>query len=119
MFNQPRWIANADISFDHPDWGTRATLSVYAQSEVLDSAAGYVAASGGLAIPDRYQKPYYQLDATLSQWLNDTIKVSFSIKNLTDTPRGLYYDGKVIDGAPTNEEYRIGREYSVSVSATF
>ena len=38
LFSQPEWIANADITFDHPDWGTRATLAFFGISDVLDAA---------------------------------------------------------------------------------
>ena len=38
LFGQPEWIANADLSFDHPDWGTKATLAFFAISDVLDAA---------------------------------------------------------------------------------
>ena len=38
LFGQPEWIANADVSFDHPDWGTKVTLAFFAISNVLDAA---------------------------------------------------------------------------------
>ena len=33
LFGQPEWIANADISFDHPDWGTKVTLAWFGDQQ--------------------------------------------------------------------------------------
>src|SRR5262249_50517551 len=38
LYGQPEWIANADVTFDHPVWGTQLTLAWFAISDVLDAA---------------------------------------------------------------------------------
>lgn len=119
LFNQAEWIANFDITFEQPEWGTRATLALFAQSDVLDSAAGYLGGEGNtVASVDRYQESYYQLDFTLKQRLTDNWTLGFSAKNLTDTERKLVYDDDVVSAAD-NRTYKLGREYSISLSASF
>lgn len=119
LFNQPEWIANVDITFEQPEWGTRATLALFTQSDVLVSAASYLGGVGNtVAVPDRYMDSYYQLDFTLKQRLNDTWTLGFSAKNLTDTERSVSYDDDLVS-ASDNETYKLGREYKISLSATF
>lgn len=119
LFNQPEWIANVDLTFEQPDWGTRATLALFAQSDVLVSAASYLGGIGNtVAVTDRYQDSYYQLDFTLKQRINDTWTLGFSAKNLTDSERTISYDDDVVS-ASSNETYKLGREYKISLSATF
>jgi outer membrane receptor protein involved in Fe transport len=119
LFNQPKWIGNVDITFEQPEWGTRATLALFTQSEVLVSAASYLAGVGNsVAVTDRYMDSYYQLDFTLKQRINDIWTFGFSVKNLTDTERTISYDDDVVS-ASSNETYKLGREYKISLSATF
>jgi outer membrane receptor protein involved in Fe transport len=119
LFNQPEWIANVDLTFEQPEWGTRATLALFAQSDVLVSAASYLGGVGNaVAVTDRYQDSYCQLDFTLKQRLNNTWTLGFSAKNLTDSERTISYDDDVVS-APSNESYKLGREYKISLSATF
>jgi outer membrane receptor protein involved in Fe transport len=61
---------------------------------------------------------YYQLDFTLKQRLNDVWTLGFSAKNLTNTEREISYDDDVVS-ASSNESYKLGREYKISLSATF
>lgn len=119
LFNQPEWIANVDITFEQPEWGTRATLALFTQSDVLVSAASYLGGVGNtVAVPDRYMDSYYQLDFTLKQRLNDVWTLGFSAKNLTDSERSVSYDDDLVS-ASDNETYKLGREYKISLSATF
>lgn len=119
LFNQPEWIANLDVTFEQPEWGTRATLALFTQSDVLVSAASYLGGVGNtVAVPDRYMDSYYQLDFTLKQRLNDVWTLGFSAKNLTDTERSVSYDDDLVS-ASDNETYKLGREYKISLSATF
>ena len=48
LFGQPEWIANADISFDHPDWGTKVTLAWFGISSILDAAGSAFIAPNGI-----------------------------------------------------------------------
>ena len=95
LFGQPEWIANADLSFDHPDWGTKVTLAFFAISDVLDAAGSATIAPNGTVSSftlDRYIDSYSQLDLILSQtWHVDLLRgdltFKLSAKNLTDSVR--------------------------------
>lgn len=118
LFDQPEWIFNADIRFDHEDWGTRITVSYFAQSDVLDSSA-YFDIAQDIAVPDRYRLSYEELNFTFSQRITDIFTVGFSAKNLTNSSRGIVYDKELIDSSLKEREYTVGRSYSISVTATF
>lgn len=120
LFDQPEWIVNADITFDHPEWGTRATLSLFAQSEVLDAAGGFlIGVSPTSAIPDRYRMAFHSLDFSLRQNFKENYYVSFSVRNITNSTRGVVYDEDLIGGSIKHREYKVGRDYSVSLGAEF
>ena len=127
LFGQPEWIANADITFDHPDWGTKATLSIFAISEVLDAIG-----SNELSIEtgvigtqfDRYLDKFYQLDLVVTQafqvpGLPGEFSARASVKNLTDSTRKIIYDqGQTIDDI-AERSFRVGRDYSFGIGYTF
>jgi outer membrane receptor protein involved in Fe transport len=115
LFQQPEWIVNADVSFDHPEWGTRAALSLFAQSEVLDRAGGFLA-EGSLSSVDEFRKSFHEINFTLSQRLNDFLTLSFSVKNLTDSERGIEYD-EIVGG--DKRTFRVGRDYSIAITGSF
>lgn len=117
LFAQPEWIANVDATFDHPRWGSRLTVSLFAQSRVLYTAAGTTGASG-TAVPDRYIDSYESVNITFSQRLTNTFRLGFSVKNVTDPTRRIIYDDAVVDALP-EKAYKAGRAYSVSITASF
>jgi hypothetical protein len=126
LFNQPEWIANADITFDQPDWGTKITLSVFAISDVLDAAGGTQLDEGGEPIGltlDRYIDEYYQLDLVASQAFSipmvpGEFTGKVSIKNLTDTTRKVIYDPPQTNNDLSERSFKIGRDYSFSIGYT-
>lgn len=118
LFGQPEWIGNADLTFNHPDWGTQVTLAVFAISDVLD-AAGSVSLDGGgnpasLTL-DRYFDSFHQLDLVGSQeiWKGVTLKVS--VKNLTDTARRRIYDRKQTAQTYVERTRRQGQDWSIAL----
>lgn len=117
LFGQPEWIANADLSFDHADWGTRITLAYFAISDVLDAAGSAAFSPGGDVIsftPDRYIDQFSTLDLIASQnWRDFTFKAS--VKNLTDSKRQLIYDTEQTSGDIAERSYRLGLDWSFSV----
>jgi outer membrane receptor protein involved in Fe transport len=121
LFGQPEWIANADLSFDHPDWGTRVTLAVFAISDVLD-AVGSVALGRSSEDTtfelDRYNDEYYQLDLVMSQRIWGGLSAKVSIKNLTDSTRRIVYDDDLTRGKFEERKYKKGRDYSFALSYT-
>ncbi len=117
LFQQPEWIVNTDITFEQPDWGTRATLSLFTQSKVLDRAGGFERVTGQQRVSvDQYQKSFHELNFTFSQRLNDYLSLSFSAKNLTDSLRGIEYD-EIVGG--DRRTFRVGRDYSIGLTGTF
>jgi TonB-dependent receptor len=121
LFGQPEWIANADISFSHPDWGTKITLAFFAISDVLDAAGSANINNNGEVVSftlDRYIDSFNQLDLTLSQsWRGWTLKAS--IKNLTDTTRRVIYDPEQTAGTITERSFEVGRDFSLSLSRSW
>ncbi|MGH0035580.1 MAG: TonB-dependent receptor domain-containing protein [Myxococcota bacterium] len=124
LFGQPEWIANADVTFDHPGWGTRATLAFFAISDVLD-AAGSAIVSRDQEIraltTDRYVSSFHQLDFIVSQTLllprelgKFTLKGTF--KNLTNSTRKIIYDPYQTNSTVNERSVKIGRDYSFSFS---
>jgi TonB-dependent receptor len=127
LFGQPEWIANGDISFDHPDWGTQMTVAVFAISDVLDAAGTAQVGRNGTTLNatlDRYFSSFYQVDVIFNQtwepsFLKGTVAFKISLKNVTDSVRKLIYDPGQTNREYVNREFRIGRDYSFSLSYTF
>jgi TonB-dependent receptor len=127
LFGQPEWIANADVSFDHPDWGTKATLVLFAISDVLDAAGSSAIGPDGSIIsftPDRYIDSFYQLDLILSKtWKPDFLRgdltFKVSIKNLTDSTRRIIYDPDQTRNEIAERSYKVGRDVSFSLTWAF
>lgn len=121
LYGQPEWIANMDVSFDHPEWGTKVTLAYYAISDILDSAGtatiGPTGAVNAITL-DRYIGSFGQLDLVLSQtWGNWTFKLS--VKNLTDSTRKVIYDPNQTVSEIAETSYKVGRDYSLSATCRF
>jgi len=123
LFNQPEWTANADITFDQPDWGTTFTLSVFAISDVLNAAGGPALGSNGDAegfTLDEYIAGFYQLDMVVGQSFEiprvpGRWTVRTSIKNLTDSERGLIHDPAVTTQVYQWRTFTVGRDYSFTL----
>jgi TonB-dependent receptor len=119
LFGQPEWIANADVSFDHPDWGTTVTLAVFAISDVLDAAGTASLDPNGDALSltlDRYLDDFYQLDLVASQRIWKGLKAKLSVKNLTDTTRRRVYDRDQTRKTYKERSRRFGRDWSFSLA---
>ena len=119
LYQQPEWIANADISFEQADWGTRATLSLFMQSDVLDAAEGFITKENAIT-PSVYQKSFYELNFTLSQelsrWL-EGLKLSLQAKNLTNSSRSMVYGDDF--GGGTRNDLKVGTTYAIGLSCEF
>jgi TonB-dependent receptor len=110
LTNQPQYIINGDITYDNSDLGLQISLILYHISEVLESVSlvdSY----------DVYAKAYSAFDLTASKTFGENFKISFSIKNLTNSERGTYYDveGDEVD----RDSFNIGRSTSLSASYDF
>ena len=127
LFNQPEWIANADVTFDQPEWGTKATLSFFAISDVLDAAGSATILPNSDPrdfVLDRYVDSFHQLDFNVRQTIAmprrlGAWSIKFTVKNLTDSKRGIIFDTEQTNGTFKEREFQIGRDYSLSVSYEF
>jgi outer membrane receptor protein involved in Fe transport len=127
LFGQPKWIANADISFDQPEWGTKATLAFFAISDVLEAAGSASVGPDGRVLAftiDRYTDSFLQLDLILSQtWrvelLRGDVTLKFSAKNLTDSTRRIIYDSSQTREEIPERSYKKGRDYKLTFTYTF
>lgn len=126
LFGQPEWIANVDLTFDHPDWGTKVTLAFFAISDVLDAAGSASIGPDGKIFSftlDRYVDSFHQLDLVASQtWhvplLRGDVTLKASAKNLTDSARGILYDPDQTRDEVAERSLKVGRDFSFSVSYT-
>lgn len=123
LFGQPEWIANADLTFDHPGWGSRATLAYYAISDVLESVGAIRTADNGRLIRtltlDRYFASFYTLDLILGQDLGHGVSLSFRALNLTDSIRGRLYDPAQTNQPIYERQFTVGRSYKITLSYEF
>jgi outer membrane receptor protein involved in Fe transport len=127
LFNQPEWIGNADVSFDHTEWGTKVTLSIFALSEVLDAAgSGNILPNGTLNsfTLDRFVDTFHQIDLVMSQSFEIPLipgewTVKTSIKNVTDTTRKIIFDQEQTNDDIRERSFKIGRDYSFSIGYQF
>jgi len=127
LFDQPKWIANTDLSFDHPDWGTKFTLSFFAISDVLDAIGSVAIRPNGEVfayVPDRYVDSYRQMDLTASQTFSlgvipGDLTAKLGIKNLTNSTRKLIYDTTQTDQEYTQRSVRIGLDYTFGITYSF
>ena len=137
LFGQPKWIANTDLSFSHPDWGTKITLVFFAISDLLDAAGNANLRPDGTVIAytlDRYIDWFYTLDLVASETLPfdvpldpigiegtipSALTFKVSIKNLTDSPRGIIYDRAQTSDKVDERRFKVGRDYSFSLTYSF
>ena len=126
LYNQPEWIANFDVSFDHPDWGLKATVAWFAISNVLDAAGTAFLGPTGATLAftlDRYVDTFQELRATVAKTflLPDPFgELTFRItgKNLTDSKRSIVYDPFQTGDEIPEREVRLGRDYDFSITYT-
>ncbi len=104
---QSKYVANASLSYLHPEGRTEAQLSW----NVFGERISRVGVNG---LPDVYEQPFHQLDFTLSQQLPwDGFGLKLRLRNLLD-PEVRFEQG----GAPTRA-FRKGREAALSVEWKF
>jgi hypothetical protein len=121
LFGQPEWIANANVSFDQPDWGTQLTLALFAISDVLDAAGSAGTGVNGFIdsfTVDQYIDSFYQLDLVFRQEIWGGVAFQTSVKNLTNSTRGILYDEEATTESYSERRFRQGRDYSFALTYT-
>lgn len=114
LFDQPRWLVNADLTYRQVKWGTELTLAYYAISDVLT-----LPGSGYPPEFDLYERGYDRYDLNLSQRLGEAWTLKFSAKNLVNPARGLIYDPAATVQTYERTHYRAGRDFSLTLSRRF
>ena len=106
---QPQWIYNANLGFDHEDWGLSANLIYNYTSQYLTNV------SESDLIPNVFQEGTHSLDLVLKKEFGAGIALKFAAKNLFDWKQREFYEGQDL----TYEGYSTGRTYSVSLGFEF
>jgi TonB-dependent receptor len=124
LFGQPEWIANVDVTFDDPDWGTKLTLAFFGISDILDAAGSAAIAPDGSVSSftlDRYLDSYTQLNLIASQtWpigiAGGDVTLKGNVKNLTNSTRRMIYDQDQTSSRIAQRTWKNGLDYSLSLT---
>ena len=97
------YIVNVSIGFEDPNWGISSAIAYNIFGRRLFEV-------GNHGVPDVYEQPRGQLDASFSRTVANYFKFSVSAKNLLDS----YVHYKI--GEATYLEYKLGRSFSFGIS---
>jgi outer membrane receptor protein involved in Fe transport len=111
LYDQPRWLANADVTYARERWGSSATLSYFVSDRVLSQVQTDF---------DRYRDRYARLDLAFSQRLGGRLTMKLSVKNLLDPERRYIRDPEQTGGvAIVDRRFHDGRSYSLALTTEF
>ena len=97
------YIVNVSIGYEAPNWGISSAIAYNIFGRRLSEV-------GNHGVPDVYEQPRGQLDATFSRTVANYFKFSFSAKNLLDP----YVHFK--QGEESYVRYKLGRAFSFGIS---
>ncbi len=97
------YIVNISVGFEDPNWGISSAVAYNIFGRRLSEV-------GNHGVPDVYEQPRGQLDATFSRTVANHFKFSVSAKNLLNP----YVHYKI--GEATYLEYKLGRSFSFGIS---
>ena len=100
---QSPYIVNATLGYNNSDLGISGTIAYHVFGR-------RIAEVGNHGIPDVFEQPRSQLDATISRVIADYFRLSLSARNLLD-PDVIFKQGD-----KTYIRYRTGRSFSFGVS---
>lgn len=107
LFDQPEYVLNGDITWDHKPTGTAITLS--------GGVVGRRLVLVGLAKPDDYEEAAPQLDFFISQKFGKHWKAKFSAKNLLDPVYEVTQDWPEAGPLPIRT-YKKGMSFGLSLA---
>ena len=110
LYDQPEYVLNADLTWDHAATGTTFTIS--------GGVVGRRLVVVGLARPDEYEEPAPQLDIFVSQKLGKNWKLKFSAKNLLD-PEFETTQNWGATGTTVIKSYTKGMTFGLSLGCEF
>lgn len=114
LFDQPRWLLNADLTYRQVKWGTEITVAYFAISDVLS-----LPGSGYPPEFDLYERSYERVDLNVAQRIGEAWSLKFAVRNLGNPVRGLIYDPANTVQLYERTSYRAGRDFSVTLSRRF
>lgn len=97
------YIVNMSIGYETPNWGISSAIAYNIFGRRLSEV-------GNHGVPDVYEQPRGQLDASFSRTVANYFKLSFSAKNLLDP----YVHFK--QGEESYVRYKLGRAFSFGIS---
>ena len=97
------YIVNVSVGFEDPNWSISSAIAYNIFGRRLSEV-------GNHGVPDVYEQPRGQLDASFSRTVANYFKFSVSAKNLLDP----YVHYKI--GEATYLEYKLGRSFSFGIS---
>jgi outer membrane receptor protein involved in Fe transport len=110
LYDQPEYVVNADLTWEHAATGTSLTMA--------GGVVGRRLVLYGLSKPDEYEEPAPQLDVLLSQKLGKNWKLKFSAKNLLDPEFEVGQDMPNA-GYQVRKSYTKGITYGLSLGCEF
>lgn len=116
MEGQPKYLANFNILFDHPRWGTSAGLFINKRGDMLKSGAA-VGDSG--AIPNIYESGVTSMNLMLSQKIADAWKVTFRVKNIQESTINEVYRIPGAEEDVIRRTYDTAKSFSLGVGCSF
>lgn len=110
LYDQPEYVLNADLTWDHEATGTAFTVS--------GGVVGRRLVVYGLTRPDQYEEPAPQLDVFLTQKLGKHWKLKLSAKNLLDPAYEVSQDSPQT-GSVVLRSYTRGMTFGLSLGCEF
>lgn len=109
LYDQPEFVLSTDLTWDHRDTGTTATVAF--------GVVGRRLILVGLGTPDEFEEPTPQLDFFLSQKLGKHWKLKLSAKNLLDPVYKVTQDWPA--GTLPIKSYTKGMSFGLSATWEF
>ena len=111
LYDQPRYIANAYLSFDHKPWGFSSTLSYFSIGDVLQKV--------NRSTWDSYVASHDRFDLTLVKRIGKSLSIRASARNLLDPERKFIADPEATKSEVVLRSYKDGRSYTFTAVYDF
>jgi outer membrane receptor protein involved in Fe transport len=111
LYDQPRWLANLDVTWEIRRWGSTFTLAWFATDRVLSAVDREF---------DQYLDSHERFDLTFTQRLGKRLALKLSVKNLSDPERRYIRDKDQTGGITiVDRRWHDGRSFTATLSAEF
>jgi outer membrane receptor protein involved in Fe transport len=111
LYDQPRWLANLDATWEIRRWGSTLTLAWFATDRVLSAVEDDF---------DQYLDSHDRFDLSYTQRLGKRLALKLSVKNLSDPERRYIRDKDQTGGITiVDRRWHEGRSFTATLSAEF